>query len=106
MKNHPCKNVNANQMPIVRYKNKMIKNLVVLVSFIVASSGIQAATTFTGTYSFASATGNVSSLAYNGTAIPNVTVGNLVKVGVTTSSSSGNFRATNFATETLPFDLN
>jgi autotransporter-associated beta strand protein len=72
----------------------MIKNLVVLVSFIIASSGIQAATTFTGTYSFASATGNVASLAYNGTAIPNVTVGNLLKVGVTTGSSSGNSRAT------------
>ena len=94
MKNPTCKNFNVSQMPIRRYKNKMIKNLVVLVSFIVASSGIQAATTFTGTYSFASATGNVSSLAYNGTAIPNVTVGNLLKVGVTTSSNSGNSRAT------------
>ena len=94
MKNPPCKKANVSQMPIRRYKNKMIKNLVVLASFIVASSGIQAATTFTGTYSFTSATGNVSSLAYNGTAIPNVTVGNLAKVGVTTSSNSGNSRAT------------
>lgn len=94
MKNPTCKNFNVSQMPIRRCKKKMIKNLVVLVSFIVASSGIQAATTFTGTYSFTSATGNVSSLAYNGTAIPNVTVGNLLKVGVTTSSSDGNSRAT------------
>lgn len=53
---------------------------------------------FTGTFSFSSATGNVASLAYNGTAIPNVTVGNLQKVGVTTSSSSGNSRANGWST--------
>jgi len=81
------------------------KNLLVLVGFIFASSGIQAATTFTGTYTFGSA-GNVNSFAYNGAAIPNLNVGNLLKVGVTTSSSGNNFRATSFATETSPFDLN
>ena len=101
MKNQPCKNVNATQMPIRRYKNKMIKNLVVLVSFIIASSGIQAATTFTGTYTFGTA-GGVSTFAYNGTAIPNVTVGNLLKVGVTSSSGTGNFRASNWASDPVP----
>ena len=53
---------------------------------------------FTGTYSFASATGNVASLAYNGTAISNLTVSALVKTGVTTSSSAGNSRATGWDT--------
>jgi hypothetical protein len=52
---------------------------------------------FSGTYTFGS-DGNVSSFAYNGTAIDDVTVGNLAKVGVSTSSSSGNFRASNFPT--------
>jgi len=55
-------------------------------------------TSFTGTYSFASATGNTSSLSYNGTAIANLNPGNLTKVGVTTSSSSGNSRASNWGT--------
>ena len=50
--------------------------------------------TFTGTYSFASATGNVASLSYNGTTISNLTVSALVKTGVTTSASTGNSRAT------------
>ena len=100
MKTHACKNFNVSQMPIRRYKNKMIRNLVVLVSFVIASSGIQAATTFTGTYTFGTA-GNVNSFAYNGTAIPNVTVGNLLKVGVTTGSSGGNFRASNWALDPL-----
>ena len=53
---------------------------------------------FTGTYSFASATGNVASLNYNGTAISNLTVSALVKNGVTTTSSSGNSRATGWDT--------
>ncbi|MFY7884533.1 MAG: beta strand repeat-containing protein, partial [Dolichospermum sp.] len=53
---------------------------------------------FTGTYSFAGAVGNVASLTYNGTAISNLTVSALVKTGVTTSSSSGNSRATTWPT--------
>jgi hypothetical protein len=53
---------------------------------------------FSGTYSFAGTVGNVSSLPYNGTAITNLTVNPLVKVSVSTSSSSGNSRATNWPT--------
>ena len=76
----------------------MRKLVVVLLAFsgTVAPSALQAATTFTGSYTFGTG-GNVSSFAYNGTAIPNVTVGNLLKVGVTSSSSSSNFRASNWA---------
>jgi hypothetical protein len=54
--------------------------------------------TFTGTYSFASAIGNVASLDYNGTAISNLTVSALVKTGVTTTASSSNSRATGWDT--------
>ncbi len=54
--------------------------------------------TFSGTYSFASTTGNVASLTYNGTTISNLTVGALVKTGVTTSSSSGNSRSIGWST--------
>ena len=56
--------------------------------------------TTTGTFLFTGSTGNVSSLAYNGGAIGNITVGDLVKVGATTSASSGNFRASNWALDT------
>jgi autotransporter-associated beta strand protein len=55
-----------------------------------------AQTAFTGTYTWGSA-GNTNSFAYNGTAIPNLTVGDMTKVGVTTGSSAGNFRASNWA---------
>jgi len=51
------------------------------------------ATAFAGTFTFGS-DGNVASFPYNGTAIPDGGVGNLEKVGVNTSSSSDNFRAT------------
>lgn len=48
--------------------------------------------TFTGTFTFG-ANGDVASFDYNGTPIPGLTVSPIAKVGVTTSSSSGNFRA-------------
>jgi hypothetical protein len=52
---------------------------------------------FTGTYTFGTG-GNVTSFAYNGPAIDDLSVGDLAKVGVTTSSSSNNFRASNWPT--------
>ncbi len=58
-----------------------------------------AQTPFTGTFTFGS-DGNVNSFAYNGSPILNLTVGNLTKNGVTSSSSSGNFRASNWALDT------
>ncbi|MCA0350285.1 MAG: lamin tail domain-containing protein, partial [Bacteroidetes bacterium] len=53
---------------------------------------------FTGTYTFTGSSGNVSSFAYNGSTITNLTVSPLTKEGVTTSSSSGNFRANDWDT--------
>lgn len=58
------------------------------------------AQSFTGTYTFGSA-GNVAEFAYNGTDIDNLTEGAMVKsAGITTSSSSNNFRATGWTTST------
>jgi len=50
----------------------------------------------TGVFTFTGTTGNVTSFLYNGDPIPNLTVGTLDKVGSSSSSSSGNFRASNW----------
>jgi autotransporter-associated beta strand protein len=60
------------------------------------ASSIASANPFSGTFTFGSG-GNVTSFPFNGTPIPNLTVSDLTKVGVTTSSSTGNFRASNWA---------
>jgi len=52
---------------------------------------------FSGTYTFGS-DGNVTSFAYNGTPIFGVTASPLVKVGVSTSVSTSNFRANDWPT--------
>jgi len=57
-----------------------------------AAAASAASVTSSGIFTFGNS-GNVSSFAYNGDAIANLSVGNLLKVGGTTSSSSGNFRA-------------
>lgn len=59
---------------------------------------------FSGTFTFGG-NGNTNSFPYNGTAISQLTVGNLNKVGVTTTSSSGNFRASNWALDSTPGSL-
>ena len=53
---------------------------------------------FSGNFSFSGTNGDNASLAYNGSAIANLTVSALTKNGVTNATNSGNFRATNFAT--------
>ena len=57
---------------------------------------------FTGTFTFGGTSGNVASFAYNGTPIPNLTVSDLTKVGVTSSSNSNNFRANNWPLNSSP----
>lgn len=52
---------------------------------------------FTGNFSFSGATGNTTSLNYNGSPIQNMTISALTKNGVTNTSNSNNFRATNWA---------
>jgi hypothetical protein len=76
----------------------MKKKFLLLSALSVSFSSGAIAAVFSGTFDFAGTTGNVASFAYNGTPIPNVTVGNLDKVGVTTSSSTGNSRASGWPT--------
>lgn len=52
---------------------------------------------FTATYTFG-ADGNVASFAYNGTEYSGITMGPMVKVGVTNESSTDNFMASNWPT--------
>lgn len=56
---------------------------------------------YSGTYTFDGATGNTNDFTYNGDPIPGLIVGNLSKSGVTSSSSTGNFRANNWALDTV-----
>jgi hypothetical protein len=53
---------------------------------------------FSGTYVLVGSTNNVASLEYNGMTIPDLTPSALTKVGITSSSSSGNFRGNNWPT--------
>ena len=75
----------------------MKKLLFVFTLTILTISMAWAQTTFTATYTFGT-NGNVQSFAYNGTTYAGITMGNIDKVGVTSSSSSGNFRATGWPT--------
>lgn len=56
------------------------------------------ATTFTATYTFSGTTGHVESFTYNGTTYPGMTMNTIDKVGITSSSSTSNFRATEWST--------
>ncbi len=73
----------------------MKKTLIAVLSLAVVSVAGINAQVFTGNYTFGSG-GNVTSFAYNGTPISNLTVSALTKNAVTTSSNSGNFRASNW----------
>ncbi|MFZ9937134.1 MAG: Ig-like domain-containing protein [Luteolibacter sp.] len=53
---------------------------------------------FSGTFDLAGDGNNVTSFAYNGTPITGLTVSPLTKVGITSSSSFGNFRGSNWPT--------
>lgn len=75
-----------------------LKSHLTLLGVISLVSPAAHAAVFAGTFDFSGTTANVASFSYNGTAINNLTVGNLAKVGVTTSSSSGNSRASGWST--------
>lgn len=53
-------------------------------------------TPFTGIFSFPDTSGNVEAFSYNGSPISGVTVGSLTKVGITSTSSTGNSRGNNW----------
>ncbi|MFM9948121.1 MAG: choice-of-anchor D domain-containing protein [Saprospiraceae bacterium] len=55
-------------------------------------------TAFTATYDLSGGGNDVASFAYNGSAITGATPANLLKVGISSASSTGNFRGTNWPT--------
>jgi len=67
----------------------------------ISSLSTQAATVFSGTFTWG-ADGNVASFPYNGAAIENLDVSNATKVGITSTSSSSNFRGDNWALDGAP----
>ena len=71
--------------------------LPVAIAFILNAANADAAS-FVGTYGFPDSAGNVSNLGYNGASVTDVSVGSLIKVGVTTSSNIGNSRASGWST--------
>lgn len=60
--------------------------------------GGSTSTPFSGTFTFGGTSGDTASFAYNGPATTGVTVGNLTKVGVATSPSTDNSRASAWPT--------
>lgn len=78
-----------------------MKKTFLFLSLLFAVGLVFAQTPFTATYTFG-ADGNVQSFAYNGTTYPGITMSNVDKVGVTTSSSTSNFRATTWPTVSSP----
>ncbi len=56
---------------------------------------------FTGTFNLAGTTNEVASFAYNGSAVANLTVSSLSKVGITSTSSTNNFRGSNWPIGTV-----
>ncbi|MBW6516458.1 MAG: endonuclease [Candidatus Cloacimonetes bacterium] len=74
-----------------------MKRNLILIAFALLSIGlIFGQVPFTATYTFDGTTGNVESFIYNGTTYDGIEMGNLIKVGVTSTSSTGNFRANNW----------
>jgi autotransporter-associated beta strand protein len=68
-----------------------------IVAAFLASGYALAQVPFDGTYTFGT-NGNVSSFPYNGTPVTGLDVSDLTKNGVTSTSSSGNFRASGWST--------
>jgi fibronectin-binding autotransporter adhesin len=82
-----------------------MKNTLTVLALICVASSALAQTPFTGTYTWG-ANGNTNSFAYNGTDIANLTESAFTKTAnVGTSSSSGNFRATNWALDLVTNSL-
>ncbi|MFY8187751.1 MAG: choice-of-anchor D domain-containing protein [Flavobacterium sp.] len=76
-----------------------VVSVLLLLVTLLSSTKTISQTSFTATYTFPStgADGNVASFNYNGAAITGLNMGPIVKTGVTTSSSSNNFRASEWS---------
>jgi len=89
-------NIGGNMKNVIRQmgRSKFLSVLFLIVGLTTMGWG---QTSFTATYTFGG-DGDTISFAYNGTTYDGITPGNIVKDGVTTSSSTGNFRASNWPT--------
>lgn len=85
-------------------KTKTLALLFALFLSTSAYSQLLVTNSFSGTFTWGT-NGNVTNFSYNGSAITNVTVSSFTKVNVTSSSSSGNFRASAWSTNATA-DLN
>jgi hypothetical protein len=83
----------ASTQLIQPHSRTMKKTLLAIIGLVAVSLAGVNGQVFTGNYTFGTG-GNVTSFNYNGAAITDLTVSALTKNGVTTSSNSGNFRAT------------
>jgi len=73
-----------------------MKKIFFILPILVMSVWLSAQTSFTATYTFSGTTGHVQSFTYNGTTYAGISMGTIDKVGVTSSSSTNNFRATDW----------
>jgi hypothetical protein len=70
--------------------------LVFAVCLVLAAQAMWGQTPFAATYNLAGGGNNLTSFSYNGTSYDGVVPGDLVKVGITSTSSEGNFRGSNW----------
>ena len=70
-----------------------MKKIFFILPILLMSVWLSAQTPFTATYTFSGTTGHVESFTYNGTTYEGISMGTINKVGVTSSSSTNNFRA-------------
>ena len=78
-----------------------MKKLSLVILLVCAVAAGFAQTHFTATYTFGN-NGNVTSFTYNGTPVTNLTMGPIVKAGVTSVASNDNFRASDWPTVNAP----
>lgn len=82
-----------------------MKNILLALALVSASSHALAQSAFTGTYTFTGTTGTNNPFAYNGTDIANLTESALSRSNLSVSSSSGNFRSSGFALDLVTNSL-
>ncbi|MBE0638583.1 MAG: chitobiase/beta-hexosaminidase C-terminal domain-containing protein, partial [Bacteroidales bacterium] len=77
-------------------KNFTVLKLFSLLIGVMLAGSVWGQTSFTATFNLAGSGNDVTSFNYNGTAYVGISPGPLVKVGITSSSSTGNFRGSNW----------
>jgi fibronectin-binding autotransporter adhesin len=78
--------------------NRLLPALCVAVVATVCFGLRAQAQSFSGTFDLSGGGNNVSSFAFNGTPIANLTISSLTKVGISSTSSTANFRGDNWPT--------